>query len=134
MTFAVILAICISAGSCCCAAATPLAAGKRGWQPQATTTESAPDFEQAQTLLTAAFWMLWLAFMFALSGGLMVIGSLKDFGVREGGLSEAEAEVLGLLAVFNSLGRIFWGFISQRWMCQPDRVDSRMARRCSWML
>jgi len=59
--------------------------------------------------------MLWLAFMFASSCGLMVIGSLKDFGVREGGLSEAEAEgALGLLAVFNAAGRIAWGWVSQR--------------------
>jgi OFA family oxalate/formate antiporter-like MFS transporter len=59
--------------------------------------------------------MLWLAFMFASSCGLMVIGSLKDFGIREGGLSDVEAEgALGLLALFNALGRIVWGSVSQR--------------------
>jgi OFA family oxalate/formate antiporter-like MFS transporter len=46
---------------------------------------------------------------------MMVITSLKDFGVREGGLSEAEAEgALGLLALFNAAGRITWGGVSQR--------------------
>lgn len=45
----------------------------------------------------------------------MVIGSLKDFGIREGGLSDVEAEeALGLLALFNALGRIVWGSVSQR--------------------
>ena len=39
-----------------------------------------------------SFWMLWLAFMFASGCGLMVISSLKDFGIREGRLSDAEAE------------------------------------------
>jgi MFS transporter, OFA family, oxalate/formate antiporter len=89
-----------------------------GWQSKAMNTSgtpATPDFAQAQTLRTSSFWMLWLAFMFASSCGLMVIGSLKDFGIREGGLSEAEAEgALGLLAVFNALGRIVWGSVSQR--------------------
>ena len=45
---------------------------------------------------------------------MMVISSLKDFGVQEGGLSEAEADgALGLLALFNALGRINWGWVSQ---------------------
>jgi MFS transporter, OFA family, oxalate/formate antiporter len=91
-----------------------------GWQPPAPSASAplviaAPDFEQGETLLTRAFWVLWFAFMFASSCGLMVIGSLKDFGIREGGLSEAEAEgALGLLALFNALGRIVWGSVSQR--------------------
>jgi MFS transporter, OFA family, oxalate/formate antiporter len=88
-----------------------------GWQPRAVDPAGpgGPDFTQGQTLRTTSFWMLWLAFMFASSCGLMVIGSLKDFGIREGGLSEAEAEgALGLLALFNALGRIVWGSVSQR--------------------
>ena len=87
-----------------------------GWRPPTVAATSArPDFEQLQTLRTNAFWILWLAFMFASSCGLMVIGSLKDFGIREGGLSDAEADgALGLLALFNALGRIVWGSVSQR--------------------
>ena len=88
-----------------------------GWQPPSLdpkTGSAAPDFSQGQTLRTRAFFMLWLAFMFASSCGMMVIGSLKDFGVSEGGLSEAEAEgALGLLALFNAAGRITWGWVSQ---------------------
>lgn len=101
-----------------------------GWSPAAATTlkESAasapvanltaamlPDFDQAETVRTRSFWMLWLAFMLASSCGLMVIGSLKDFGIREGRLSDFEAEgALGLLALFNAAGRITWGAVSQR--------------------
>ena len=89
-----------------------------GWQPvtvDAAAIAGAAQFSQKETLQTSAFWMLWLAFMFASSCGLMVIGSLKDFGVREGGLSEAQAEgALALLAIFNALGRIVWGSVSQR--------------------
>ena len=47
------------------------------------------------------------------SGG-DVAGSLQDFGMREGGLWGAEAKgALGLLALFNALGRIAWGSVSQ---------------------
>jgi OFA family oxalate/formate antiporter-like MFS transporter len=89
-----------------------------GWQPPvpaAGKTATVPDFTQGQTLRTRSFAMLWAAFMFASSCGLMVIGSLKDFGIREGGLSDGEAEgALVLLALFNALGRIVWGSVSQR--------------------
>ena len=45
----------------------------------------------------------------------MVIGCLKNFGEMEGGLSTAVAgSALGLLALFNGLGRIVWGTISQK--------------------
>jgi len=89
-----------------------------GWQPPAASGSARPpsrDFSQSETLRTSSFWMLWLAFACASSCGLMVIGSLKDFGVREGGLSDAEADgALALLAIFNALGRIVWGSVSQR--------------------
>ena len=58
---------------------------------------------------------MWFAFMLSSGGGLMVISALKDFGVTEKGMSEASAEqALGLLALFNGLGRITWGTIGQR--------------------
>lgn len=89
-----------------------------GWQPGAAGGAgriAAREFTQRETLGSPSFWLLWLAFACASSCGLMVISSLKDFGVREGGLSEAEAEgALGLLAIFNALGRIVWGSVSQR--------------------
>ena len=53
--------------------------------------------------------------MLASSCGLMVIGSLKDFGIREGRLSDFEAEgAWACLALFNAAGRITWGSVSQR--------------------
>jgi OFA family oxalate/formate antiporter-like MFS transporter len=117
LTYAAIFAILVPAGSLLLRNPPPgwqLA----GWQPQSLDPQApaaAPDFEQLQTLRTPTFYMLWLAFTFASSCGLMVIGSLKDFGIREGGLSDAEAEgALGLLAVFNAAGRITWGWVSQR--------------------
>ncbi len=117
LTYAGIFALFITAGSMLLR--NPPADWKpEGWNPPAAVsaaTSTARELTQSQTLRTATFWMLWLAFACASSCGLMVIGSLKDFGVREGGLSEAEAEgALGLLAIFNALGRVVWGWVSQR--------------------
>jgi OFA family oxalate/formate antiporter-like MFS transporter len=122
LTYAAIFVVLVPAGSLLLRN-PPVGWKPEDWQPPSNNhpsndqqARSAPaDLDQGQTLRTRAFLILWLAFMFASSCGLMVIGSLKDFGVREGGLSEGEAEgALGLLAVFNAAGRIFWGLVSQR--------------------
>lgn len=45
----------------------------------------------------------------------MVIKCLRTFGIYEGGLSAEDAgNALGLLALFNGLGRIVWGTVSQK--------------------
>jgi len=88
-----------------------------GWNPPQTTSTfgKTEDFTQSETIKTSQFWMLWLAFVFSAGAGLMVIGCLKNFGEMEGGLSTAVAgSALGLLALFNGLGRIVWGTISQK--------------------
>jgi OFA family oxalate/formate antiporter-like MFS transporter len=116
LMFAGIFATCITAGSLLLCN-PPAGWRPTGWQPPEPVekAQAAADFTQGETMRTGAFAMLWLAFMFASSCGLMVIGSLKDFGIREGGLSDAEAEgALVLLALFNALGRIVWGSVSQR--------------------
>ena len=72
---------------------------------------------------TPAFWMLWLMFAFAAAAGLMVIGNLATFAklsfITEHGMAEDAAFSLaalavGALAVFNGAGRIFAGWLSDR--------------------
>jgi len=87
-----------------------------GWTPPAAAAKkSARDLTQGQILGTPQYWMIWMAFVFSSATGLMVIGCLKNFGEKQGGLTaSAAASALGLLALFNGLGRIVWGTVSQK--------------------
>ena len=89
-----------------------------GWNPPQAASGSATsglDLTQGQTVRTPQFWMAWLAFVFSGGCGLMVIGSIGNFGELEGGLKAGVAASLaGVLALFNGLGRIVWGTLAQK--------------------
>lgn len=93
------------------AAAPPRAADESSWQ---------------QTLRQPAFYALWLMFFSGALSGLMVIGIVAEF-VKEqlaGGavpagdelarLAAKGAAAVGWLAIFNAVGRVFWGLLSDR--------------------
>lgn len=92
-----------------------------GWQSSQILTTDANkgvnniiDIKWNRMLKTSDFWALWVIFCFSASAGLMVIGHLAAF-VEEVGLSkENSAFILGILAVFNGLGRIVWGTFSEK--------------------
>ncbi len=83
-----------------------------------------------KTLRTPAFYVIWLMFFSGAMAGLMVIGIAKDFASEQliaaageqGFVSDqlrAEllvkgAAAIGWLAIFNALGRVAWGFISDK--------------------
>jgi OFA family oxalate/formate antiporter-like MFS transporter len=58
--------------------------------------------------------MLWAMFVFGAGAGLMVIGNLKPFGIASGLSPEVAGTAVGILALFNGAGRIFWGTASDR--------------------
>jgi len=98
-----------------------------GWSPpgwaarraQATTTREIAYKEMLNTPLAC---MLWLTFIFGATSGLMAIGQWKPMmGSLLQGKTFAPAwmggfgrfvEPVGILAIFNALGRIFWGKVS----------------------
>jgi len=80
-----------------------------------------------RTLREPAFWLLWLMYFSGALAGLMVIGILKPFAGEQ--LVAAAGEVtqmqradllargvtaVGWLAIFNAVGRIVWGMVSDR--------------------
>lgn len=118
LIFGIIFMVCVVAG------ALLLSNPPAGWKPTnwnppvpkaGAANSKVKDLTQGQCVKTSQFWMIWLAFVFSAGCGLMVIKCLKNFGQLEGGLTSAAAgNALVLLALFNGLGRIVWGTISQK--------------------
>jgi OFA family oxalate/formate antiporter-like MFS transporter len=95
----------------------------KGWTPPPATQASSgsANFTMGQMVRTPQYWGLFLTFVFGATAGLMVIGIIKLFGIDKltgAGIAEADANVMtgtamGLFyALFNGLGRIIWGIIS----------------------
>ena len=93
------------------------------WSPPVTENndhEGAVEFRARDMLRTPQFYMLWSVFMFAGISGLMVIYCIKLFGVdalEHHGIAGAGAitgTAMAWYAIFNGIGRIAWGSISDR--------------------
>jgi OFA family oxalate/formate antiporter-like MFS transporter len=94
-----------------------------GWTPSDTrggAHHGTVDFEARAMLRTPRFYMLWTVFMFSALAGLMVIYCIKLFGIdalQHRGIAEAGAitgTAMAWYAIFNGVGRIAWGTISDR--------------------
>ena len=93
-----------------------------GWAPAQDEEETHATMDWHEMLNTPLACMLWLTFIFGATSGLMAIGQWKPMmeGVLEGRTFAPEwmgtfgrfVEPVGILAIFNALGRIFWGKIS----------------------
>ncbi len=94
-----------------------------GWTPPPASQASSgsANFTMGQMVKTPQFWGLFMTFVFGATAGLMVIGIIKLFGIDKltaGGVDVADANVItgtamGLFyALFNGLGRIIWGLVS----------------------
>ena len=86
------------------------------------------DFVWQDMLKKISFWTIWLIFVFGGMAGLMVIGNIKLFGIdalQSSGMAEAAASAaagtaMAWYAIFNGLGRIVWGKVS-------DNIGPKMA-------
>ena len=80
------------------------------------------DYIWQEILKKISFWILWLIFIFGSMAGLMVIGTIKLFGIdtlQTSGMTVAAASAaagtaMAWYAIFNGLGRIVWGSISDK--------------------
>jgi len=79
--------------------------------PAATVADN--SLSPSQVLKTPQFYLVTAAFMLACMGGLMMIGFAKPIAVAKG---LAETAAIGVLAIsmFNSVGRLLWGMISDK--------------------
>jgi len=98
-----------------------------GWKPEGWTPKHAAggplvDMDWKDMLNTPLACMLWLTFIFGATSGLMAIGQWKPMmaAILSGRTFAPEwmggfgrfVEPVGILAIFNALGRIFWGKVS----------------------
>jgi OFA family oxalate/formate antiporter-like MFS transporter len=103
-----------------------------GWTPPQAKTAGASagraDFTPTQMIRTPAFWLLWVTYFFACTGGLQIImkaspiwqsfslqGLIPPIPAADfSRIAAAGAMAVSIIAIFNSAGRILWGIVSDR--------------------
>lgn len=101
-----------------------------GWTPPAPASAENPggaalgmaEFTSGEMMETPQFYMVWVTFLFSAIAGLMVIYCIKLFGIdslQAAGMTAAAASAaagtaMALYAIFNGLGRIIWGTVSDK--------------------
>jgi OFA family oxalate/formate antiporter-like MFS transporter len=106
--------------------------GPPGWENRPKAVQSRRDYTWQEMLNTPLAVMLWLTFIFGATSGLMAIGQWtpmmtailgdKKFAPEWTGTFGRFIEPVGILALFNAFGRIFWGKVSD----QIDRPRAMM--------
>jgi len=90
-----------------------------GWNPPAVKDGKAGpskyDFKPGEMLRTPNFYYLLVLYACIMICSLMIIGLASPIGQAVAGLTPAQAStIVGLLGLFNSGGRIFWGAASDK--------------------
>lgn len=98
-----------------------------GWKPAESKTAAKPagsvDFSSSQMLKTPQFYLIALTYTFGAGAGLMSIGLMKLWPMEAMEAHGISKEVAGaaatmamaiFFALFNGLGRILWGMISDK--------------------
>lgn len=90
-------------------------------QPKINTSEISDkiindnEFTVTQMIKTKSFYLIWFIYLTGTITGLLVIGLAKDIGMDVAGLAPAiAANAVALAAIFNALGRITWGILSDK--------------------
>lgn len=90
-----------------------------GWTPPQTKAgQVGPtkyDFTPREMLRTPQYWFILILYTFANIAGLMIIGHASPIGQQVANLTPAQAgSIVSILATLNSLGRLFWGTVSDK--------------------
>ena len=78
-----------------------------------TTVKGVIDYTPSEMLKSPRFYFIFVSFMLACMGGLMMIGFAKPIAVDKGLIETATIGVLAI-SMFNSIGRLFWGIVSDK--------------------
>ncbi|MDF2499585.1 MAG: NarK [Anaerosporomusa subterranea] len=88
-----------------------------GWTPPpaTATTITGTDKNWREMLSDPMFYVLWSIYLIGCVSGLMIIGHASPIGQEVIKLSPATAAMcVGFLALANTAGRIFWGWVSDK--------------------
>ncbi|KGP76644.1 hypothetical protein JT05_03685 [Desulfosporosinus sp. Tol-M] len=87
-----------------------------GWNPPATVAgkASANDFTTGEMVKTPQFYLVWVSYLFGAAAGLMIIGNASPIAQAQGLSLAAATSAVMALSVFNSVGRILWGVVSDK--------------------
>lgn len=89
-----------------------------GWNPPAPApgaSTSAVNLSPVEMFKTPIFWILFSMYTLACFAGLMIIGHASPIGQEKVGLTAAVAAgAVAFLSLGNTLGRVFWGFVSDK--------------------
>jgi OFA family oxalate/formate antiporter-like MFS transporter len=86
-----------------------------GWEPRSAVSKAAStyDFTVKQAMSTPQFWLLWVMLFLNVSAGIMIISQASPMAQQLVGLTPVTAAgIVGVISIFNGLGRIFWAAVS----------------------
>ncbi len=84
-----------------------------GWTPPEKTQMTGQEFGALRMLSSPQFYLIWIMYFFGCTTGLMVIGQTSPIGQELANLTpKVAAFAVSILAIFNAIGRIFWGRVS----------------------
>ena len=98
-----------------------------GWTPPGytaspgTVNAKGKDYIPREMIVTVVFWLLWFMFLFAATAGLMTLGNVKSAAAAIDPLTSSlpvwgviASIIVGVMSIFNAIGRIIWGALSDR--------------------
>jgi OFA family oxalate/formate antiporter-like MFS transporter len=86
-----------------------------GWAPNTTVSKAAStyDFSVKEAMGRWQFWLLWAMLFLNVSAGIMIISQASPLAQQLVGLTAIQAAgIVGVISIFNALGRVFWAAVS----------------------
>ncbi len=86
-----------------------------GWQPTSAVARAATtyDYSVKEAMSTWQFWLLWAMLFLNVSAGIMIISQASPMAQQMVGMTALQAAAMvGLISIFNGLGRVFWAWVS----------------------
>ena len=81
----------------------------------AKAASSVRSYTPGEVLRTPQFYLLWLMLFLNVTAGILIISNaVPIYSDLTGATAAAAGSIYGFLAIFNGLGRFFWGAISDR--------------------